>query len=157
MLPWFEPEITPPVLEAGVRTRDLDDGDAAAIVRAAVEAQMMAMRRHSRWAVPRVERIHATGGAARNEEILQVMADVFNAPVHRMQVANSACLGAALRALHADAASRGLPTSWEDVVAEFADPSPDAAARPRADAVRIYRDMRRAYATFEARESVGQS
>jgi xylulokinase len=157
MLPWVEPEITPPVPRAGIRRSGLDEDDGPANVRAVVEGQMLAMALHSSWAMPRVERIHATGGAARNPEILQVMADVFDAPVHRMEVANSACLGAALRAVHADATSQGLPTSWEDVVAEFADPSPDAAARPRADAVRIYRDMRRAYAAFEARESVGQS
>jgi xylulokinase len=149
MLPWFEPEITPPVLEAGVRTRDLDDGDAAANVRAVVEAQMMAMRRHSRWAVPRVERIHATGGAARNEEILQVMADVFDAPVHRIEVVNSACLGAALRALHAHEAAVGRVCSWKDVVAGFAAPSPDPLLRPRVDAVDVYARLAREHAALE--------
>jgi xylulokinase len=153
MLPWVEPEITPPVLRAGIRRSGLDADDAPANVRAVVEGQMLAMALHSSWATPRVERIHATGGAARNPEVLQVMADVFDAPVHRMQVANSACLGAGLRAVHADAASRGLATPWEEVVGGFADASPEPAAEPRDEAVRIYRDMRRAYAAFEARES----
>ncbi len=152
MLPWVEPEITPPVLAAGVRCSGLDGGAAPAHVRAVVEGQMLAMALHSGWAVPRVARIHATGGAARNREILQVMADVFDAPVHRMEVANSACLGAALRALHADAASVGRVVEWEDVVAGFADASEEPEARPRKDAAAVYLELRRSYADFEARE-----
>ncbi len=108
MLPWFEPEITPPVLEPGVhRAGGLDPDNAAANVRAVVEAQMLAMASHSAWAVPRVTRIDVTGGAARNTDILQVMADVFDAPVHCIEVTNAACLGAALRAFHASARKRG--------------------------------------------------
>ena len=49
MLPWFEPEITPAVAAPGVRRRGLDEHDAAANVRAVVEAQMMALALHSRW------------------------------------------------------------------------------------------------------------
>ena len=49
MLPWFEPEITPTVAVPGVRRRGLDEHDAAANVRAVVEAQMMALALHSRW------------------------------------------------------------------------------------------------------------
>ena len=45
-----------------------------------------------------VDTIHATGGASANREILQVMADVFDADVYQFEVGNSACLGAALRA-----------------------------------------------------------
>ncbi len=149
MLPWFEPEITPPVLEAGERTRDLDPDDAPANVRAVVEGQMMAMARHSHWAVPRAQRIHATGGAARNVEILQVMADVFDAPVHRIEVANSACLGAALRALHAHEGSTGRRPTWESVVAGFASPRPDSVVRPRPDAVEAYRRLGPEHAAFE--------
>src|SRR5256886_13664849 len=76
MLPWFEPEVTPPVLEAGVRRYGLDAGDAAANVRAVIEAQMLATARHAGWMGERVVAIHATGGAAQNRAILQVMADV---------------------------------------------------------------------------------
>src|SRR5439155_989491 len=41
MLPWFEPEVTPPVLEAGVRRYGLDAGEAAANVRAVIEAHAL--------------------------------------------------------------------------------------------------------------------
>ena len=49
MLPWFEPEITPAVADAGVHRYGLGADDAAANVRAVVEAQQMAMALHSRW------------------------------------------------------------------------------------------------------------
>jgi xylulokinase len=102
MLPWFEPEITPTVLTAGVRRYGLDPADGPANVRAVVEAQMLALALHSRWMGVDVDTVHATGGAARNRAILQVMADVHDADVYELEVANSACLGAALRAYHAD-------------------------------------------------------
>lgn len=149
MLPWFEPEITPPVLEAGVCARGLDEADAGANVRAVVEGQMMSMVRHSSWATPRVERIHATGGAARNTEILQVMADVFDAPVYRIDVSNSACLGAALRAMHAHASSAGPPVAWRRVVEGFVSPSSDRVVRPRAGAVEVYRRHAPEHEAFE--------
>lgn len=45
-------------------------------------------------------RILATGGASSNSAILQILSDVFQAPVFIMNVANSACLGSAYRARH---------------------------------------------------------
>jgi len=151
VLPWFEPEITPGVGTPGVRRLGVAEDDAGGNVRGVVEGQMLAMRVHSRWTAPRVDRIHATGGAARNTALLQVMADVFDAPVHRIDVANSACLGAALRALHADAASRDRPVPWEDVVAGFAEPNPSLAVRPRPAAAEVYRRIEPAYRELEHR------
>ena len=122
LLPWFEPEITPLVSQPGVRRFDLDAGDAAANVRAIVEAQMMAMALHSRWMDVDVKTIHATGGASANRAILQVMADVFGADVYQFDVGNSACLGAALRAFHGHRAAIGAPVAWDDVVRGLAEP-----------------------------------
>jgi len=144
MYPWFAPEITPDVPVAGVRRVDLDPADGPANVRAVVEAQMMAMANHSRWMGVDVRTIHATGGAAINPDILQVMADVFDAEVRRFNVTNSACLGAALRAWHADAAASGTPISWHDVVRDLAQPT-GSAITPRPEAVAVYRDLRRRY------------
>jgi sugar (pentulose or hexulose) kinase len=45
--------------------------------------------------------------------VLQVMADVFNADVVRSRTGNSAALGAALRAFHADRHASGRPMSWD--------------------------------------------
>jgi xylulokinase len=149
MLPWFEPEITPTVLTAGVHRRQLDPDDAGANVRAVVEAQMMAMANHSAWMgePPRV--VHATGGASANREILQVMANVFDAEVYQFSVDNAACLGAALRAWHADALAGGALVSWGDAVRGIAEPIAASRVIPDADAVRVYRRLRGEYATFE--------
>src|SRR5262249_27092623 len=83
MLPWFDPEITPHIDRPGVRRLGLDAADAPRNMRAVVEGQMMAMANHSRWMGVPIARIHATGGAAANRQILRVMADVFNADVYQ--------------------------------------------------------------------------
>ena len=73
-----------------------------------------------------IERIIATGGAATNCALLQVMANVFGVDVYRLDVENSAALGAALRAYHADRLAAGEPVSWETVVERIhrAEPRP---------------------------------
>jgi len=120
-------------------------------VRAVVEAQMMALFLHSRWMGVAVDVIHATGGAAANERILQVMADVFGAEVRRVEVANAAALGAALRALHADRLDAGAPRSWDDIVNGL-DAPPRASVRPDPQRHARYRDLLPAYAEFERAE-----
>jgi xylulokinase len=114
LLPWFEPEITPTVLTPGAHRYGIPADDLDANVRGVIEAQMMAMALHSRWMGVTVDRIYATGGAAANRDILQVMADVFGAVVYQLQVGNSAALGAALQALHGSSIAAGRPISWDD-------------------------------------------
>lgn len=148
LAPWFVPEITPPVKTAGPRWIGVEASDAAHAVRAVVEGQAMAMRLHSRWIAPRVSTIRVTGGAAANEAILQVIADVFGAALVRIAPRNAASLGAALRAYHADRLAAGSPVSWRDVVAGFTDPNlrmtPDAAATA------VYRERLPEYERFTA-------
>jgi len=150
MLPWFEPEITPPVASAGVRRYGLDPADAPANVRALIEAQMLGTARHAGWMGERVRGIHATGGGARNREILQIMADVHDADVYRLEVSDSAALGAALRAFHGDELARGTAIEWTDVVAGFADPVVDSVVRPDPGNVAIYARLRAVHAACEA-------
>jgi xylulokinase len=150
MLPWFVPEITPHVEQAGVRRRSLDEADADRNLRALVEGQAMAMRLHSRWIVDRANEIRATGGAAENDDLLQVIADVFNAPVVRLQTTNSAALGAALRAYHADCLASGHPVAWPDVVAGFTDPAPGDPVRPIAANIGVYERLLPEYERFES-------
>jgi xylulokinase len=95
-----------------------------------------------------VDVIHATGGAAINTDILQIMADVFGADVRRFEVSNSACLGAALRACHADAAD-GRELSWEEVVRGVAEPVAGSAILPEPSSVETYARLRRRYAKLE--------
>jgi xylulokinase len=152
LLPWFAPEITPHVPAAAVRRRRLDPGDAPANVRAVVEAQMIAMANHSAWMGVAAHTIHATGGASANRDILQVMADVFDADVFQFPVGNSACLGAALRAWHADARSRGREIPWTTIVRQIAEPISGSRIAPVRDRVKMYADLRSQYAEFERDE-----
>lgn len=101
MLPFYGPEITPrkdftaPVLRGSAA---FQDGDPGLQVRALLEGQFLNMRLHSEWMGVKVERIRLTGGASKNDGIAQLVADVFQAPVERLDVANSAALGGALLA-----------------------------------------------------------
>jgi xylulokinase len=148
VLPWFEPEITPAVPAPGLRRHGLDPADAASNVRGVVEGQTMAMALHSRWMGEPPHTIHATGGASANREILQVMADVFDAAVLQLPSRNSAALGAALRAFHADLVADGTPAAWPDVVRGFTDPLPERIA-PVPAHVEVYRRQLRLYQAAE--------
>jgi xylulokinase len=132
----------------GVHRHGLAPDDGPGHVRAVVEAQQMALALHSRWMGVRVDTIHATGGAAANVEILQVMADVFGADVCQLEVPNAACLGAALRAYHADRRAAGEAVPWSEVIRGFVEPK----LRLRPDAARhaIYQALLRKYEAFEA-------
>jgi xylulokinase len=151
LLPWFDPEITPPVFAPGVHRYGLPADDANGNVRAVVEAQMMSMSLHSTWMHDHVDRIHATGGGSANHAILQVMADVFGAEVCQFKVGNSACLGAALRALHADRTAAGLRHDWEEIVSPVVEPLIAFRLQPNRERRPIYRDLMAKYASCEAR------
>ncbi len=151
LLPWFEPEITPDVPKPGIHRFGLNADDGPGNVRAVVEAQQMALALHSRWMGVDVSTIHATGGASANREILQITADVFGADVYQFEVGNSACLGAALRAFHADAASEGQPIGWDDVVKDLAEPVPATRVQPDPARHLMYGGLMRMYAECEER------
>ena len=150
MLPWLEPEITPTVLAPGIRRYGLDPGDADGNVRAVVESQQMAMALHSRWMNVTVDTIHATGGAAANRDILQVMSDVFGAVVYQLQVGNSAALGAALDALHGAAVADGAALSWDEAIEGFVEPIARSALRPDPARHAVYKELIEVYAACEA-------
>jgi xylulokinase len=149
LLPWFEPEITPPVAQGGVRSFGIPADDGPANARGIVEAQQLAARLHSRWIVQQPAAVYATGGAAVNRTILQVMADVFGADVYQFEVANSAALGAALRAFHGDVLAREGGADWSEIVREFAEPA--RATRVVADRARhqMYTELLGVYEACE--------
>ncbi|KAI8149428.1 hypothetical protein BJV82DRAFT_708310 [Fennellomyces sp. T-0311] len=71
----------------------------AANVRAIVESQFLSMRiRLGRMTTVESKRILATGGAAANTALLQVLSDVMGLPVYKQKGMNSASLGGALLA-----------------------------------------------------------
>jgi xylulokinase len=149
MLPWFEAEIVPRVNKPGIHRFDLDPNDAAANCRAIVEAQMMSMRIHSAWMKIKPTRIYATGGGSVNVPVLQIMADVMNCPVLRIEVAKSAALGAALRAAHGWLAHDGKKLRWSAIVAGFTNPIPSSEITPEPTAVRLYDKLVKKYAKCE--------
>jgi xylulokinase len=149
LIPWFAPEITPAVAQPHVHRYRLIADDPSANVRAVVEAQQMSMALHAQWMGVEIDTIHATGGAAANTQILQVMADVFGAEVYRSTVGNAAALGAALRAWHADALTEGAPLPWSTVTA-IAQPNPSSRIVPNARRHAVYRELLPIYEACEA-------
>uniref|UniRef100_A0A8B9VAF6 Xylulose kinase n=2 Tax=Anas TaxID=8835 RepID=A0A8B9VAF6_9AVES len=117
-------------------------------IRALIEGQFMAKRIHAEKlgykVMPRT-RILATGGASHNKKILQVLSDVFNAPVYTIDTANSACLGSAYRAIHGLVAETNV--SLADVV-KLA-PEPRLAVTPTTGAEELYRPLLKRYAELE--------
>lgn len=101
MLPFFGPEISPRVDASQPATSGpfepgwTSDPDAA---RACVEGQFLNMRLCSEWMQLRPELVYLTGGAARNDSIAQIVADVFQTRLSRLDVSSSVALGGALRA-----------------------------------------------------------
>ncbi|XP_054478907.1 xylulose kinase [Anoplopoma fimbria] len=146
-------EITPPAV--GVHLFDPEDKKVSSLspqveVRALVEGQFLSRRLHAErlgYAIIPGTRVLATGGASSNQDILQVLSDVFNAPVYTIDVSNSACLGSAYRALHglvSDSIS-----SFFDVVKKA--PEPQLVVTPHPEAQQVYGQMLQRYARLEER------
>jgi len=95
-LPFYGAEITPRHDFIKPITSFSDEPTPALRIRSLLEGQFLNMKLHSEWMGVATERIRLTGGASKNDGIAQLVADVFQAPVERLEVANSAALGAAL-------------------------------------------------------------
>nr|CAD7434366.1 unnamed protein product [Timema monikensis] len=108
-------------------------------VRALVEGQFLAKRAHAEdlgFNIEAGSRIIATGGASNNKSILQVLSDVFNAPVYVQEAANSAMLGSAYQAKHALVAEH---TSFSEMTSCLSPPV--LACQPYKDASQVYNPM----------------
>ncbi|XP_071340366.1 xylulose kinase isoform X1 [Trachinotus anak] len=146
-------EITPPAV--GVHRFDPDDIEVSSVspqveVRAVVEGQFLSRRVHAEqlgYSIIPGTRVLATGGASSNKDILQVLSDVFNAPVYTIDLSDSACLGSAYRALHGLVAESGV--SFSDVVKKA--PEPQLVASPHPTAQEVYDQMLKRYAQLEER------
>ncbi|MDD2598565.1 MAG: FGGY family carbohydrate kinase [Kiritimatiellae bacterium] len=123
-LPWFEAEITPPVLRPGVRANfDFNTAAPSVQVRAVVEAQALALRSHALW-IGSFDTIRVTGGASRSPGIRQTLANVFQARVESIAVADSAALGGAMIAAHCDGVSLESLTAQFTPIGEVCEPDP---------------------------------
>ena len=127
-LPWFEAEITPPVLTPGLRANfDFATAAPEVRIRAAVEAQALALRSHSLW-IGKFDAIRVTGGASKSPGIRQTLADVFQARVESIAVADSAALGGAMLAACADGVSLAAMTEAFSPVTATCEPRKEYAA-----------------------------
>ena len=149
LLPWFEAEIVPRVNQPGLHRFDLDETDAAANCRAIFEAQMLSMRRHSQWMGVTPDCIYATGGASNDLALLQVMANVMNCTVRRIEISKSAALGAALQAAHGWLVAAGQKPDWAKLTRGFTAPLPGSEIRPQKAAVKIYDQLLKKFALCE--------
>ncbi len=147
------PEITPRVPRPCIRRFGADDAPLRRLapercIRALAEGQCLAMRLHAGrlGLLPRT--LVAVGGASVNRALLQVMADVFQAPVGRTDRPNAASRGAALRALHGWRCARARRfVPFEDAVPALLPPEqmkPDRRLAAR------YGALLRRYALLEA-------
>ncbi|KAL2915260.1 hypothetical protein HK105_205125 [Polyrhizophydium stewartii] len=153
---FFEPEITP--AHPGGRVVRWQHGCYVDAFRPAsldclviLESQMLAMRHHLEQALgcgadvqgsPTLRRVIVAGGAAANQRILQVMADVFDAPVLRLSTenVNGASFGRALVAWHAwTTQSRAVHGGDFGDVLETLETTASVAALPRTEPWRAER------------------
>jgi xylulokinase len=103
-IPFYVPEITPLLLEPAVLYTGDDDfvrrSSPEKGVRSIVDSQLINMKIHSAWIKTPLKKIRITGGASNSDGICQAAADIFQVEVERFQIANSAGIGAAFRALN---------------------------------------------------------
>ena len=123
-LPFYGAEITPRHDFGSPVSQFSEEANPSLRIRSLLEGQFLNMKLHSAWMGVTTDSIRLTGGASKNDGIAQLVADVFQAPVERLDVANSAALGAALIA--AAAGGNDLKTLQET----FCKPAPDSLLQP---------------------------
>ncbi|KAK6181066.1 hypothetical protein SNE40_009002 [Patella caerulea] len=116
-------------------------------IRAVIESQLMARRIYSEmlgFNIGENCRVIATGGASNNKALLQVVADIFNSSVYVKDVANSASLGAAIRAKYG---SKGFDTKFSEVVKDIEEPV--CVATPTPGSQQVYGPLCERYKKLE--------
>ena len=124
-LPWLIDELTPRVTASQSSIDFLNASNDEKILREFIEGQFLNMLYHSQWMGETIEHVILTGGASQNNEIAQIIADVFNAKIDRLEVSNSAALGAAMRACQAHSNS-----SWALINSKFIKPAEGKSLTP---------------------------
>lgn len=128
-LSYYVPEITPRILQAGVRRKGsatFKSGSASnpSKIRATLEGQIASMRILSQW-IGDFTTIRVTGGASRSKALAQLIADMFQARVEFIAVPDSSALGAAMRAAQATGSF-----TWRDLSNKFAGSTDSLAPTP---------------------------
>ena len=146
MLPYFVPEITPLVLKEGIHFQGdnafrTQNAQVQVKIRAIVEAQTLSMKLHSEW-IGNFNTLRLTGGASKSPGLCQVFADIFQAEVEKIAIADSAALGAAMRAANAC-----QNQSWESLYSQFT--AANETIPPNQQTAVIYQKMLEKYRQFE--------
>ncbi len=149
MLPYFFPETVPQVLKPQVYRFGFDENDIEGNIRAIIEAQFLSMKLHSKWIGEKPKEIFVTGGASINEDILQVLANIFNTKVRMFEITNSAALGAALRAAKSYYDSKDEIKSWKQIINKFINLQEGAIIKPDNKYIELYNDMLDLYKNYE--------
>lgn len=146
LLPYLEGERTPNVPDGtgvffGVTPRTFT---AAHFARAAMEGVTLGMnyglRRLADLGVEPTQ-IRATGGGAKSKFWRQLMADIFDAEVVTLKVAEGAAYGAALQALWCWRLQQGEKVRIDEITDRFVQLNRSETAEPRTRNVAIYRDL----------------
>jgi xylulokinase len=146
LLPYLEGERTPNVPDGtgvyfGVRAATFTEKHFA---RATMEGVTLGMnyglRRLKKLGLKPTQ-IRATGGGAKSKLWRQIMADVFDAQVVTLKVAEGAAYGAALQALWSLRKSRGDSLSIEEITNRFVKLNTRETCEPNSDNVSIYREV----------------
>ena len=111
---------------------------------------MLSMRLHSQWMQVAPEEILVTGGASNDRALLQVLADVMNCRVQRIEVSKSAALGAALQAAHGWLVATDKNPKWDKLVVGFTTPVPGSEIQPDKKAAHIYNKLLEKFAACES-------
>lgn len=126
ILPFYNSEVTPLAPAS-------DQNNAT--VRSLLDGQFLSMKKHSDWMKIQPDTIWVTGGVSRGDGFCQTIANVFNAPVQRLETNASASLGAALRAT---IATTDIPLATLEKA--FCDQE-ETSINPQPDVVPIYAAM----------------
>jgi D-xylulose kinase len=146
LLPYLEGERTPNVPDGtgvffGVRPQTFTR---AHFARAALEGVTLGMnyglRRLAELGV-KARQVRATGGGAQSKLWRQIMADVFNAEVVTLKVAEGAAYGAAIQALWCWRLAQGEQVHIGDLTDAFVKLNPAETAVPDPQAVAVYAQL----------------
>jgi xylulokinase len=146
LLPYFEGERTPNVPDGtgvwlGVNKKTFES---AHFARAAMEGVTLGMnyglRRLAELGVKPTQ-IRATGGGARSKTWRQIMADIFNAEVVTLKVAEGAAYGAALQALWCWRLEQGENISISDITDECVELNRAETTEPNAKSAAVYESL----------------
>lgn len=146
LIPYFEGERTPNVPDGtgvyfGVNQRTFI---APCFARAAMEGATLGMNYGLQRLIElgiKASQIRATGGGSNSKVWRQILADVFNAEVVTLKVAEGAAYGAALQAFWCWRKHNGEKVSIQEITDRFVELDAKNVAKPNKEQVEIYRQL----------------